>query len=119
MLPNNGDRYQVVADDNVCTNPILVRQAIKDKLCNAVLIKLNQIGKVTETMETIRLARKNGMTTMVSHRSGEIGDTFIAYFMVALNGRQFKLAPQPEANASRNTTVCWKLKLKLVSKMKD
>lgn len=85
-----GNKYQVVADDNVCTNPKLVRQAIKDKLCNSVLIKLNQIGTVTETLETIRLARKNGLTTMVSHRSGETGDTFIADFTVAVNGGQLK-----------------------------
>lgn len=85
-----GSTHQVVADDNVCTNPKLVRKAIKDKLCNAVLIKVNQIGTVTETLETIRLARKNGMTTMVSHRSGETGDTFIADFTVATNAGQLK-----------------------------
>ena len=54
-----GSTHQVVADDNVCTNPELVRKAIEDKLCNAILIKLNQIGTITETLETIRLARKN------------------------------------------------------------
>lgn len=85
-----GSTHQVVADDNVCTNPELVRKAIEDKLCNAILIKLNQIGTITETLETIRLARKNGITTMVSHRSGETGDTFIADFTVATNGGQLK-----------------------------
>lgn len=85
-----GDKIQVVADDNVCTNPKLVRKAIKDKLCNAVLIKVNQIGTVTETLETIRLARKNNFTTMVSHRSGETGDTFIADFTVATNAAELK-----------------------------
>lgn len=85
-----GSSHQVVADDNVCTNPKLVRKAIKDRLCNAVLIKVNQIGTVTETLETIRLARKNGMTTMVSHRSGETGDTFISDFTVATNAGQLK-----------------------------
>ncbi len=85
-----GSTHQVVADDNVCTNPKLVRKAIKDKLCNSILIKLNQIGTVTETLETIRLARKNNMTTMVSHRSGETGDTFIADFTVATNAGQLK-----------------------------
>ena len=85
-----GKQMQVVADDNVCTNPKLVRKAIKDKLCNAVLIKLNQIGTVTETLETIRLARKNNFTTMVSHRSGETGDTFIADFTVATNAAELK-----------------------------
>ncbi len=85
-----GSTHQVVADDNVCTNPKLVRKAIKDKLCNSILIKLNQIGTITETLETIRLARKNNMTTMVSHRSGETGDTFIADFTVATNAGQLK-----------------------------
>lgn len=85
-----GAKIQVVADDNVCTNPKLVRKAIKDKLCNAVLIKVNQIGTITETLETIRLARKNNMTTMVSHRSGETGDTFIADFTVATNAAELK-----------------------------
>ena len=85
-----GKQMQVVADDNVCTNPKLVRKAIKVKLCNAVLIKLNQIGTVTETLETIRLARKNNFTTMVSHRSGETGDTFIADFTVATNAAELK-----------------------------
>ena len=85
-----GTKYQIVADDNVCTNPKLVRKAIKEKLCNAILIKLNQIGTITETLETIRLAKKNNMTTMVSHRSGETGDTFIADFTVATNAGQLK-----------------------------
>ncbi|PXZ16549.1 phosphopyruvate hydratase [Lactobacillus helveticus] len=85
-----GKNIQVVADDNVCTNPKLVRKAIKDKLCNAVLIKVNQIGTITETLETIRLARKNNFTTMVSHRSGETGDTFIADFTVATNAAELK-----------------------------
>ena len=85
-----GSTHQFVADDNVCTNPKLVRKAIKDKLCNSILIKLNQIGTITETLETIRLARKNNMTTMVSHRSGETGDTFIADFTVATNAGQLK-----------------------------
>ena len=85
-----GKRIQIVADDNVCTNPKLVKKAIKEKLCNSVLIKLNQIGTITETLETIRLARKNNMTTMVSHRSGETGDTFIADFTVATNAAELK-----------------------------
>lgn len=85
-----GDHYQVVADDNVCTNPKLVRKAIKAHLCNSILVKLNQIGTVSETLETIRLARKNGMTTMISHRSGETGDTFVADFTVAVNGGELK-----------------------------
>lgn len=85
-----GDKIQIVADDPVCTNPQLIREAIEKGLANSILIKLNQIGTVTETLEAIRIARKNGYTTMVSHRSGETGDTFIADFTVATNASQLK-----------------------------
>ncbi|BDR60601.1 phosphopyruvate hydratase [Lactobacillus xylocopicola] len=84
------DRLQVVLDDFICTNPQLLTKAIKEGAGNASLIKLNQIGTVTETLETIRLSRKNGYNTMISHRSGETGDTFIADFAVAINGGQLK-----------------------------
>ncbi|MFD1466218.1 phosphopyruvate hydratase [Lapidilactobacillus mulanensis] len=85
-----GDKVQIVADDPVCTNPELITKAIKNGMANSILIKLNQIGTVTETLEAIRLARKNGYTTMMSHRSGETGDTFIADFTVATNAAQLK-----------------------------
>lgn len=85
-----GKRVQLVADDPVCTNPVLIKNAIKQGMANSILIKLNQIGSVTETLEAIRLARKNGYTTMMSHRSGETGDTFIADFTVATNAAQLK-----------------------------
>ena len=84
------DRIQIVLDDFICTNPKLLTKAIKEVAGNASLIKLNQIGTVTETLETIRLSRKNGYNTMISHRSGETGDTFIADFAVAVNGGQLK-----------------------------
>lgn len=87
---NYGDRVQIVADDPVCTNPKLIRKAIEMGLANSILIKLNQIGTVTETLEAIRLARKNGYTTMMSHRSGETGDTFVADFTVATNAAELK-----------------------------
>ena len=87
---NYGDRVQIVADDPVCTNPKLIRKAIEMGMANSILIKLNQIGTVTETLEAIRLARKNGYTTMTSHRSGETGDTFVADFTVATNAAELK-----------------------------
>ncbi|MFT9266733.1 phosphopyruvate hydratase [Oenococcus sp.] len=86
----HGSEVQIVADDLVCTNPKLIRQAIQRGVANSILIKLNQIGTVTETLEGIRLARKNGYTTMMSHRSGETGDTFVADFTVATNAAQLK-----------------------------
>ncbi|WP_033613072.1 phosphopyruvate hydratase [Lactiplantibacillus fabifermentans] len=85
-----GRRVQIIADDPVCTNPTLIRQAIEKGMANSILIKLNQIGTVTETLAAIRLARKNGYTTMMSHRSGETGDTFVADFTVATNAAQLK-----------------------------
>ncbi|MDV0429983.1 phosphopyruvate hydratase [Lactiplantibacillus sp. DA1] len=86
----HGDQLQIVTDDPVCTNPQLIRQAIQQGMANSILIKLNQIGTITETLEAIRLARKNGYTTMMSHRSGETGDTFVADFTVATNAAQLK-----------------------------
>ena len=85
-----GQRVQIVADDPVCTNPRLIREAIKKGMANSILIKLNQIGTVTETLEAIRVARENGYTTMMSHRSGETADTFVADFTVATNAAQLK-----------------------------
>ena len=84
------DRIQIVLDDFICTNPALLTKAIKEGAGNASLIKLNQIGTATETLETVRLSRKNGYNTMISHRSGETGDTFIADLAVAVNGGQLK-----------------------------
>lgn len=85
-----GDRVQIVTDDNICTNPKLIRRAIHEGLANAILVKLNQIGTVTETLEAMRIARKNGYTTMMSHRSGETEDSFLADFTVATNAGQLK-----------------------------
>ncbi|WP_349623280.1 phosphopyruvate hydratase [Lactiplantibacillus plantarum] len=85
-----GDRVQIVTDDNVCTNPTLFAKAIKMGMANTFLIKLNQIGTVTETLTAIRLACKNGYATMMSHRSGETGDTFLADFTVATRTAQLK-----------------------------
>ncbi|HDT9400550.1 TPA: phosphopyruvate hydratase, partial [Listeria monocytogenes] len=72
------------------TNPIIFQQGIDKGIGNAILIKLNQIGTVTETIDTINLARKNNYATMISHRSGETGDTFIADFAVAMHAGQIK-----------------------------
>lgn len=85
-----GDRVQIITDDNVCTNPKLIQKAIDTGMANSILIKLNQIGTITETVDAIRLARANNYTTMVSHRSGETGDTFIADFTVAMGNGQIK-----------------------------
>ncbi|MEG0497637.1 MAG: phosphopyruvate hydratase [Carnobacterium sp.] len=85
-----GDTIQLVGDDIFVTNPEIMQEGIDKGVANSVLIKLNQIGTVSETIETIKLARKNNYTTMISHRSGETGDTFIADFSVAMNAGQIK-----------------------------
>jgi enolase len=85
-----GDRLQIVGDDNFVTNPQFVRRGIAAKAANSVLIKLNQIGTVTETIQTISLCRAAGWRFVVSHRSGETEDTFMADFAVAMGGGQIK-----------------------------
>ena len=85
-----GDKIQLVGDDLLVTNPKLLAKAIEEKWCNAVLIKLNQIGSVTETLETIELAKKHNFGIVVSHRSGETEDTYIADLAVGTAAGQIK-----------------------------
>src|SRR5271157_4945210 len=85
-----GQRIQIVGDDIFVTNPEFIARGIKEKAANAVLIKLNQIGTVTETVQAIALCRKAGWNTVVSHRSGETEDAFLADFTVAMGGGQIK-----------------------------
>lgn len=85
-----GENVQIVGDDLYVTNKTFVQKGIQKKASNAVLIKLNQIGTVTETIETISLCRKAGWNYVISHRSGETEDTFIADFTVAMGGGQIK-----------------------------
>ncbi len=85
-----GNRIQLVGDDLFVTNPGIVRDAIDRSISNAVLIKLNQVGTVTETLETIQLCRDAGWGAMISHRSGETSDPFIADLVVATGTGQIK-----------------------------
>ena len=85
-----GDKIQLVGDDLFVTNPKRLQNGIDEKVANAILIKPNQIGTLTETLETINLAKENGYNTVISHRSGETEDTFIADLAVALNAGQIK-----------------------------
>ncbi len=85
-----GDKVQIVGDDIFVTNTALIRQGIEKRTANSVLIKLNQIGTLTETMEAVDLARSAGWTTVVSHRSGETSDTTVADLAVGLNTGQLK-----------------------------
>ncbi|MDD2391919.1 MAG: phosphopyruvate hydratase [Bacilli bacterium] len=85
-----GSRIQLVGDDLFVTNKQLLEKGIELKMANAILLKLNQIGTVTETLETIELARKEGYKTVISHRSGETEDTYISDFAVGLSLGQIK-----------------------------
>ena len=85
-----GDKIQLVGDDLFVTNPKRLQKGIDEEVANAILIKPNQIGTLTETLETINLAKENGYNTVISHRSGETEDTFIADLAVALNAGQIK-----------------------------
>ena len=101
MTERMGDRVQIVGDDLFVTNAAFVRQGMERKAANAVLIKLNQIGTVTETMETIDLCRRAGWGYVISHRSGETEDAFMADFAVAMGGGQIKTG-----SACRSERIC-------------
>ena len=96
-----GQRIQIVGDDIFVTNPKFIARGIKEKTANAVLIKLNQIGTVTETVQAIALCRKAGWNYVVSHRSGETEDSFLADFTVAMGGGQIKTG-----SACRSERIC-------------
>jgi enolase len=85
-----GEKIQIVGDDLLVTNTRFIARAIEERSCNAALIKLNQIGTVTETVEAVHLCRKAGWGFVISHRSGETEDTFMADFAVAMGGGQIK-----------------------------
>jgi len=85
-----GDKVQIVGDDLFVTNPVRLQRGIDEKSANALLVKLNQIGSLTETIDAVALATRAGFTSMVSHRSGETEDTTIADLVVALNTGQIK-----------------------------
>ena len=85
-----GDKVQIVGDDLLVTNPVRVKSAIEGGCCNSLLLKVNQIGSVTESIEAVRTAKRAGWSVMASHRSGETEDTFIADLAVGLNTGQIK-----------------------------
>ncbi|PYM84898.1 MAG: phosphopyruvate hydratase [Candidatus Rokuibacteriota bacterium] len=85
-----GGRVQLVGDDLFVTNPAVIQQGIAKGLANAVLVKVNQVGTLTETLDAIELAKRAGYGTVISHRSGETEDTFVADLAVAVNAGQIK-----------------------------
>jgi enolase len=90
MVEKIGDKVQIVGDDLLVTNPERVREAIKEKAANALLVKVNQIGSLTETIEAVDACQRAGWTAVTSHRSGETEDATIADIAVALNTGQIK-----------------------------
>ncbi|KCZ81076.1 phosphopyruvate hydratase [Anncaliia algerae PRA339] len=85
-----GDKIKIIGDDLTVTNKTLVQKAIDKRMCNGLLVKLNQVGTVSETIEACKLARENGFSLMVSHRSGETMDTFISDFAVGIGAESIK-----------------------------
>lgn len=90
MTERLGGFVQIVGDDIFVTNPKIFKKGIEKGIANSILIKLNQIGTVTETLDTVEMAKQAGYATIISHRSGETEDTFIADFAVGVNGGQIK-----------------------------
>jgi enolase len=90
MVDELGDRLQIVGDDLLVTNPTRVQKAIKVGAANSLLVKLNQIGSLTETIEAVDICHRAGWTAVTSHRSGETEDATIADLAVALNMGQIK-----------------------------
>ncbi|QDS04114.1 phosphopyruvate hydratase [Campylobacter fetus] len=99
-----GDKIQLVGDDLFVTNEKILKEGIEKGIANAILIKPNQIGSVSQTMQTVRLAQRNGYRCVMSHRSGESEDSFIADFAVALNTGEIKTGAtsRSERNAKYN-----------------
>lgn len=96
-----GDQIQIVGDDLTVTNIARLQRAINEKSMNSILIKLNQIGTITETVQAVELARENNYSAVISHRSGETEDTIIADFAVAMGMGQIKTG-----SASRTDRIC-------------
>lgn len=96
-----GNKIQIVGDDLFVTNKKYLKKGIDEKACNSILIKVNQIGTITETLDTINLAKENGYTTVISHRSGETEDTTIADLSVGLGLGQIKTG-----SVSRTDRIC-------------
>ena len=90
MTERLGKRIQIVGDDLFVTNPKILKEGIQKGIANSILVKLNQIGTLTETLDAIEMAKRAGYTCVISHRSGETEDTTLADLAVAVNAGQIK-----------------------------
>ena len=111
-----GGSIQIVGDDLTVTNPKKLLHAVEQNAINSILIKLNQIGTVSETIETIRLAKENGYDYIISHRSGETEDTFIADLSVAMGGGQIKTGSVCRTDRTSKYNQLLRIEEKLSSK---
>ena len=110
-----GKKIQLVGDDLFVTNTERLQRGIDQGIANSILVKVNQIGTLTETLEAMRLAASAGYTSIVSHRSGETEDAFIADLAVATNAGRSRPGRPAAPIASQNTTNCCALKKNLGS----
>jgi len=101
MTKKIGDKIQIIGDDLLVTNVKRLKRAIKEKAANGILIKPNQIGTLTETLECIKVAKENGFKTVISHRSGETTDTFISDLAAGVNSDYIK-----SGSLSRGERIC-------------
>lgn len=106
MTRELGDKIQLAGDDLFVTNTERLKKGTKEKCGNSILIKLNQIGTISETLEAVKVAHKAGYTAVVSHRSGETEDTTIADLAVALNTGQIKTGAPSRSERGQNITSC-------------
>ena len=111
-----GRTTQIVGDDLTVTNPKKLLHAVEHSAMNSILIKLNQIGTVSETIKTINLAKENGYDYIISHRSGETEDTFIADLSVAMNGGQIKTGSVCRTDRTSKYNQLLRIEEKLSSK---
>ncbi|HEX9596283.1 MAG TPA: phosphopyruvate hydratase [Anaerolineales bacterium] len=113
-----GEKVQLVGDDLLVTNPAFVRRAIEEKACNALLVKVNQIGSLTETTEAVRLCQQTGWGTVASHRSGETEDNTIADLAVGLNMGQIKTGAPARSDRTAKFNQLLRIEEELGSKAK-
>jgi enolase len=111
-----GQKIQIVGDDLLVTNVTRIKKAMKMKACNALLLKLNQIGTVSEALDAFRLARKAGWNVIVSHRSGSTEETFFADLVVGLNAGQFKYGAPARSERTCNYNQLLRIEEALGSK---
>jgi len=116
FMKKYGDKVQVVGDDLLVTNPKRVAKALDCSACNALLLKVNQIGSITESIEAANMSMRAGWGVMVSHRSGETEDSFIADLVVGLRTGQIRLELHAVVNVLQSTISCFELRKSLVPK---